>query len=124
MKFNLAVTAILALCCIVVVGRLAASVMNAHDAKFLLLLACIVSAAMVSIWRTVNHGQEPATFAAVTYLAFGSIVVVAEALAGDPTRAVITAIALPILPVYVVSDPRMRRWVNERARYPSSREGS
>lgn len=113
MKFNLAVTAILAIWCLVVVGRLAASVMNDHHARFLLLLVCIVIAAMVSIWRTLNRGQEPATFAAVTYLSFGAIVVAAEALAGDPTRAVIAAVTLPILPVFVVGDPRTRRWVNQ-----------
>ena len=124
MKFNLAVTAILAIWSIEMVGRLATSVANEHEVKFLLLLLCLAVAVIVATWRVVNYRQEPAVFAAVTYLAFGAIVVTAEAIAGDLVRAVIAVVVSPILPVLVVGDQRTRRWVNRLAHYREEREAN
>lgn len=113
MKFNLAATAILATAAVVTIGQL----MTDSDEQTVraLLGVCIAAVAAAVAWRAFRREQEPAVFAATTYCALGGIVAIAQALAGDYTRAVIIAIMLPILAGLVVGDRRTRRWINRIA---------
>ncbi|SDC56078.1 hypothetical protein [Rhodococcus tukisamuensis] len=113
MKFNLGVTAILAISSVVTIAPLVAEA-DGQMARALL-VACIAAAAAVVVWRVLQRGQEPAIFAAATYLALGGVVAITQALAGDYIRAVIIAITLPILPGLAVGDRRTRQWINRVA---------
>ncbi|MGO4205541.1 hypothetical protein AB4Z09_28170 [Rhodococcus sp. TAF43] len=119
MKFNLGVTAVLAIASVVTIGPLVADA-DGQMARALL-VACIAAAAAaaaaVVVWRVFQRGQEPAVLAATTYLALGGVVAIAQALAGDYTRAVIIVITLPILPGLAVGDRRTRQWINRVAGY-------
>ncbi|MCD2261919.1 hypothetical protein K3888_04325 [Dietzia aurantiaca] len=116
MKFNLAVNLVLATWSLVYVGRLVTTAPNDWASASLYL--CLALAVLGAIWRGTKFRQEPAVFAAVTYLLFGAIAVVAEAIAGDPTRAVIGAMLSPLVAVFAVVEPQFRRWINRIARYP------
>ncbi|RVW00907.1 hypothetical protein [Rhodococcus spongiicola] len=119
-KFNLGVTTVIAVVTVVTVGQLVADASN-QEIRVALLL-CIPFAAAVMVWRAQNLSQEPAVFAAVTYLAFLPIQVIAVAIAGDYTRAAIGAVVSPILAAFLVGDPRTRRWLNQKARYPGNNQ--
>ncbi|MGC0364730.1 peptidoglycan/LPS O-acetylase OafA/YrhL [Rhodococcus sp. 27YEA15] len=114
MTFNLVVTAILAAASMTMVGSKAAAVSDEHGGVFLLLMSCLVIGVVVTTWRVVNRRQEPAVFAAVTYLAFGVVVAISEALVGDLVRAAVVGVSL-ILAVALVEDRRTRRWINRLA---------
>ncbi len=114
-KFNLAVVCVLGAWSMWSVGRLADAA--ASDGVSRLLVLLIVLAVIGVIWRGTKLRQEPAVFAAVSYVLFGAIAVAAEALAGDLTRAVIGGVLLPFLPIIAVEEPQTRRWINRCARY-------
>lgn len=116
MKFNLAVNLVLATWSLVYVGRLVATAPS--DGASTSSYMCLALAVLGAIWRGTKFRQEPAVFAAVTYLLFGAIAVGAEAIAGDPTRAVIGAMLSPFVAVFAVVEPQFRRWINRIARYP------
>lgn len=82
------------------------------------LLLCIAFAVIGAIWRGARLRQEPAVFAAVSYLLFGAIAVAAEVIAGDPTRAVSATVLSPFLSIVAVEEPQARHWINRIARYP------
>ncbi len=115
-RFNLAVTLVLAGWSGVYVGRLLASAPGGRVSTVLYL--CLALAVLGAIWRGTELRQEPAVFAAVTYLLFGAVVVGAEVVAGDPTRAVIAAVLSPFVAIFAVAEPQFRRWINRIARYP------
>lgn len=120
MKFNLGFTAITAAAAVATIGHLAADVANGRGVRFMLLLLCLACVAAVAVRRVLQRGQEPAFFVAGTYLSFGAVVAIAEAVAGDYTLAVMIAIGSPILVCSLAEDPRTRRWVNRIARYPGT----
>ncbi|RVW05180.1 hypothetical protein [Rhodococcus xishaensis] len=115
MKFNLGVTAVLGVWCIVTVGRLVADAPN-QGTRFALLL-CIPFAAAVTVWRALKLSQEPAVFLAVTYLSFVAVAAIAYAAAGDYNRAAMGAILSPIVVAFSSIDPRNRQWINQKAEW-------
>lgn len=115
MKFNLGVTALLAAASVATIGQLMAD--SDGQTANALLAACMAVVAVAVAWRVLQREQEPAVFTAVTYVAFGGVVAIAQAVAGDYTRAVLIAITLPILPGLAVGDRRTRRWINRIAGY-------
>lgn len=117
MKFNLCVNLVLAIWSIWYVGRFVATADSVWASTLLFL--CIALAVIGAVWRGMSLRQEPAVFAAVSYLVFGALPVAAEAIAGDLTRAVIGGVLLPFLPIIAVEEPQFRRWINRLARYQS-----
>lgn len=115
-KFNLAVDLVAAAWSLVYVGRLVVTAPSDWSSTALYL--CLALAVLGAIWRGTKLRQEPAVFAAVTYLLFGAIAVAAEASAGDPTRAVIGVVLSPFVAVFAVAEPKFRRSINRIARYP------
>ena len=116
MKFNLAVNLVLAVWGMVYVGRLVPTA--ATDGASISLYLCLALAVIGALWRGTKLRQEPAVFAAVSYLVFGAIAVAAEAIAGDPTRAVIGAVLSPFVAIFAVEEPQFRRLINRIAKCP------
>ncbi|RVW04511.1 hypothetical protein [Rhodococcus spongiicola] len=115
MKFNLGVTAVLGVWCAVMVGQMVADASN--QGPRVLLLLCIPVAAAVTVWRALKLSQEPAVFLTVTYLSFGAVATIALALAGDYMRAGASVVGSPIFAVFLVGDPRTRKWINQKAQW-------
>ncbi|RQO46054.1 hypothetical protein DBV08_18045 [Rhodococcus sp. KBW08] len=119
MKFNLVVAVVLSIACVVIVGQHTTALLGEFSWRLMLLVLCLIAAVAILGWRIRVRHQEPAVFVAVTYLSLGAVVAVAEAASGDYTRAIIIAVTAPIIPGFVVGDPRTRRWVNRIAGYSS-----
>ncbi|WP_458683089.1 hypothetical protein [Prescottella equi] len=115
MRFNVGVAAVLAAASGAAIGPLVAAA-EGPTARALL-VACLGGVAVVVGWRVLQREQEPAVFAAATYFALGGVVAIAQAVAGDYTRAVIIAITLPITAGWAVGDRRTRLWINRVAGY-------
>ncbi|WP_404316225.1 hypothetical protein [Prescottella equi] len=115
MRFNVGVAAVLAAASGAVIGPLVAAA-EGPTARALL-VACLGGVAVVVVWRVLQREQESAVFAAATYFALGGVVAIAQAVAGDYTTAVITAITLPIISGLAVGDRRTRQWINQVSGY-------
>lgn len=111
MRFNVGVAAVLASASGAAIGPLVAAA-EGPTARALL-VACLGGVTVVVVWRVLQREQKSAVFAAATYFALGGVVAIAQAVAGDYTRAVIIAITLPIISGLAVGDRRTRQWINQ-----------
>ncbi|WP_024795163.1 hypothetical protein [Tomitella biformata] len=60
-------------------------------------------------------------FAAVTYLSFGAVMAVGQALSGHLATMIAIVLTLPRLPALVTSARRTLRWINRIAGHTGSR---
>lgn len=112
MRFNLGVIIVLAAAVMWPIGPLIQESSGAATAG---LWVCLAATLAIIVWRTLSLRQEPAVFAAVTYLSFGAVLAVGQALSGHLTETVAIVVTLPLLPALVTGDRRTRRWVNRIA---------
>lgn len=119
MWLNRIVAVVLAIACAASLGRHLVDAADAPGWTFAYLELCVVAAVVAAVQLLRNAEREPALFAALAYTAFGAIVIVGDAVAGDHTRAVITAVTLPLVPGLLLGEPRTRGWINRMATYRS-----